>query len=259
MRRLLWLPVLVAVAAGGAAAVSVPAGAAAGDPYGYVVDHAALDDPDVIARGRSLFATACSTCHGTRGEGLVGPDIRASGAAGAHFWITSGRMPAADVDGLTMRKDPAFPPRDIEALVAYVATLGDGPAIPRIDPDLGAVPEGGELFRSNCAACHQAAGAGGALSYGRNAPTLAPASPVQVFEAIRLGPGQMPAFEEGQLSEEDVHSIIRYVDYLQDADNPGGFSLGRIGPIPEGFVAIGVGLGLACLAAFLIGRRAVAA
>lgn len=256
MRRLLVLPVLAAAAVGLVVLGWVGPGAAASeDPYGYVVDPGALDDPEVIAAGRDLFATGCVSCHGADGRGLVGPDIRGAGAAGAHFWISTGRMPMANDRGQADRKEPAYDRSQIEALVAYVATLGPGPAIPRIDPDLGSVQEGGELFRLNCAACHQAAGAGGALSYGRNAPTLLPATAVQIAEAIRIGPGQMPVFAPGQLSDEEVQSIVTYVRYLQRADNPGGFSLGRIGPIPEGFVAIGIGLGGTALAAFLIGKR----
>jgi ubiquinol-cytochrome c reductase cytochrome c subunit len=165
----------------------------------------------------------------------------------------------ANDEGQAVRKEPAYGPEEIEALVAYVASLGPGPAIPTVDPEGGHLQHGGELFRLNCAACHQAAGAGGALSYGRNAPSLLPATAVQVAEAVRTGPGQMPVFGPEQLTDEDVRSIVTYVRYLQRADNPGGFSLGRIGPIPEGFVAIGIGLGGAGLAAFLIGKRTPAA
>ena len=215
----------------------------------------ALDDPEVIAAGQELFATGCVTCHGAQGQGLVGPDIRGSGSAGAHFWLTTGRMPMANAEGQAVRKKPAYPPGEIEALVAYVASLGPGPAIPTIDPAVGSIQRGGELFRLNCAACHQAAGAGGALSYGRNAPSLIPPTAVQIAEAIRIGPGEMPHFTEAQLSDEEVQSVVQYVRYLQKADNPGGFSLGRIGPIPEGFAAIGIGLGGTALAAFLIGKR----
>jgi ubiquinol-cytochrome c reductase cytochrome c subunit len=257
MRRLLALPFVAALAVGPAL---LEAGRAAGadagpDPYGYVVDVDALDDPAVIAAGQELFATGCVTCHGAEGQGLVGPDIRDAGSAGAHFWLTTGRMPMANAEGQAVRKEPAYDPEEIQALVAYVASLGSGPAIPTIDLTTASLQHGGELFRLNCAACHQAAGGGGALSYGRNAPSLTEATAVQIAEAVRIGPGEMPVFGEAQLSDEEVQDVVRYVRYLQEADNPGGFSLGRIGPIPEGFVAIGIGLGGAALAAFLIGKR----
>ena len=265
-RRLRWLPVLAALTAGSVALAAGPARAQAGgvgeedrleatdeDPVGYVVDVAALDDPAVIEAGRELYEVGCVSCHlvgGVGGDRV--PTIVDAGAASAHFYLTSGRMPLAS-DGQAERKDPAYAPDEIEALVAYVASLGDGPPIPEVDLAAADLQAGGELYRLNCAACHQAAGAGGALSYGNNAPTLVPATPVQVVEAMLIGPGQMPVFE--QLSATDRVSIARYVDALQDVEDPGGLSLGRVGPIPEGFVAIVIGTGATLLAALWIGRR----
>jgi ubiquinol-cytochrome c reductase cytochrome c subunit len=227
------------------------------DPLGYVIDLDALDDPATIAAGDDLFSTGCVSCHGAGGVGAPGgPAVVDAGAASAHFYLTSGRMPAAvRGDAQPERKRPAYAPEEIEALVAYVASLGDGLAIPLIDPASGDLAHGGELYRLNCAGCHSATGAGGALSYGRNAPTLAEATPVQVAEATRVGPGQMPRFTAEVLSDEEVDSIVRYVQFLQTVEDPGGFALGRVGPIPEGFVAIVIGLGATLLAAFWIGKR----
>jgi len=232
------------------------AGASDGDPLGYVVDRHALRQPEVIEHGQQLFAVRCVSCHGADGAGIEGvaPDIRGQGAAGAHYWITSGRMPAEEGEpNQSPRKESPFTDDEITALVAYVASLDDGPPIPEVDPDAGDLARGGELFRLNCAACHQAALAGGALSYGRNAPTLQPVTPVQIAEALELGPGQMPVFD--YFSEDEVNSLIAYIRDLQESDSPGGFSLGRIGPIPEGFVAIVVGLGAIVLFAVWIGLR----
>ena len=55
---------------------------------------------------------------------------------------------------------------------------------------------------------------------------------------MRTGPGQMPVFGPDTFSDHQVNSIVRYVRYLSDPDDPGGFSLGRIGPITEGLVAL---------------------
>ena len=243
MKLLLAVPVLLAVAAT--------------DPLGYVVDREALDDPEVIAEGEDLYRTGCVSCHGADGGGVDGwPSLAGAGAAGAHFYLTTGRMPhAGGRDDQAQRKQPASDADEIEALVAYVASLGDGPALPSLRPDGGDLQAGGELYRVNCAACHSASGAGGALSYGQNAPTLQDATPVQVASAIRVGPGQMPEFSRETIGDEELESIVRYVRYLQDAEDPGGFSLGRIGPIPEGAVAILGGLGLCVLAAWWIGKR----
>jgi ubiquinol-cytochrome c reductase cytochrome c subunit len=256
MRRLLVLPLLLAAAVGAAGLLQGRAGASDDDPLGYVVDRDALDDREVIERGRELFRVRCVTCHDDDGSGIEGvaPDIRGQGAAGAHYWLTSGRMPAEEEEpAQSERKESPFSDAEIEALVAYVASLEPGPEIPTVDPASGDLARGGEIFRLNCAACHQAALAGGALSYGRNAPTLEPVTAVQIAEALELGPGQMPVFD--YFTEDEVNSLIAYVLDLQEDDSPGGFSLGRIGPIPEGFVAIVAGLGGLVLLTVWIGKR----
>lgn len=264
------LPAAIAVVAGLWAVVTGPAAAQTGsgvgglgeedrleetaqDPLGYVIDVDALDEPETIAAGKELYDVGCVSCHGAEGVGGArGPVLVGAGAASAHFYLTSGRMPQAD-EGQAQRKEPAYAPEQIEALVAYVASLGEGPAIPEVDFAAADLQEGGALYRTNCAACHQAAGAGGALSYGNNAPTLVPATPVQLVEAMLVGPGQMPVF--GQLSDEERDAIAEYVVALDRVDDPGGLSLGRTGPIPEGFVAIVIGIGATLLAALWIGRR----
>lgn len=210
---------------------------------------------DLVAEGERLYRTGCISCHGAEGrdprEGV--PSLERSGAASAHFYLSTGRMPAADL-GQAMRKDPAYDEDQIAALVAYVASISEGPEIPVVDVD-GPLPEGASLYLRNCASCHQASGAGGALSYGRNAPSLGSATPVQVVEAMRVGPGQMPVFSEESFGDEEASAIARYVQYLREPDDEGGLSLGRIGPVPEGFVAIVLGTGACLLAALWIGRR----
>jgi ubiquinol-cytochrome c reductase cytochrome c subunit len=153
-------------------------------------------------------------------------------------------MPLTDPGAQPVRKPPAFRPAAIDALVAYVASLGHGPPIPDVDIARGNLSQGGTLFRFNCAACHSSTGVGGALSYGSDAPSLKAATPQQMGEAMRTGPGQMPVFGPDTLSAHQVNSIARYVTYLQNPDDPGGFSLGRIGPITEGMVALLVGIPL---------------
>jgi ubiquinol-cytochrome c reductase cytochrome c subunit len=214
-------------------------GAAAGSP-----ERPEADTPDSrVTRGHELFLASCSSCHGARGEGAKqGPVLIGVGAAAADFQLRTGRMPLADPSGQPVRKPQAFSDDEIKALVAYVASLGAGPPIPDVDVDAGDLSEGGTLFRLNCAACHSSAGVGGALSYGSDAPALQSATPTQIAEAIRTGPGQMPVFGPDTFSDHQVNSIVRYVRYLSDPDDPGGFSLGRIGPITEGLVALLLGI-----------------
>ncbi len=255
--RLLPVAAAVAVAVAGLLAAQAQAAEEEPDPLGYVIDPAAVDDPAAVADGAELFLTGCVSCHGLGGVGSPrGPAITDAGAASAHFYLTTGRMPhAAAPDEQAVRKEPAYSPEEIEDLVAYVASLGEGPEIPGVHLDEGSVAEGGDLYRGNCAACHSATGAGGALSFGQNAPSLDEATPVQVYEAMIIGPGQMPMFSPDAFSEEELNSMVRYVETLQNLGDPGGFSLGRVGPIPEGFVAVVIGTGGMMLAVFLIGRR----
>lgn len=222
---------------------------------------------DLVAEGRALYRTSCVSCHGTEGEGVStggdddrarGPSLAQAGEAGAYYVLSTGRMPLNDPDEQPHRKDPAFDADDIDALVAYVASLGDGPELPEVDLAGADVAEGGALFRGNCQACHSASGSGGALSYGRAAPSLDEATPEEIAAAVRSGPGQMPVFGGTEISAEQLDDLVSYVDYLQDPQDPGGLPLGRVGPVPEGFVAWSVGVVLLLACVFWIGTRSPA-
>ncbi len=198
---------------------------------------------DLVAIGEQLFGTGCVSCHGQGGAGTAqGPTLIGAGEASADFMLRTGRMPLADPQGQSPSKPPAYTDQEIQALVAYVGSLGEGTPIPDLDVAAGDLAEGGELFRANCAACHGAAAVGGALSYGNYAPSLHDVAEVQIAEAVRVGPGQMPQFDEDVFDEHQLNSIVAYVTYLQDPADPGGFSLGRIGPVAEGYLIWVVGV-----------------
>ena len=164
-------------------------------------------------------------------------------------------MPLGNSDGPPERKRPAYDDAEIAALVAYVGSLGDGPELPEVDIDDADLAEGGELFLASCAACHSASGAGGALSYGQSAPGLGQAEPLEVATALRSGPGEMPVFGPEELDQEELDAVTRYVQYLRDPDDRGGLAIGRIGPVPEGFVALTFGIGVLIAAVAWIGTR----
>lgn len=220
---------------------------------------------DLVAEGRQLYLVGCVSCHGIEGEGVEaeggverGPSIVDAGEAGAYYMLSTGRMPLNDPDEQSHRKDPAYDADDQAALVAFVASLGDGPELPAVDLTDADLAAGGKVFRANCQACHSASGGGGALSYGRAAPALGKAEPLQVAGAVRAGPGQMPVFGTAEITDAQLDDLIAYVEYLKAPEDPGGIPMGRIGPVPEGFVAwfVGVTLLLACV--FWIGTRSPA-
>ena len=210
-------------------------------------------NPTEISAGRELYVEACASCHGISGAGTEsGPDLRDAGAAGADFYLRTGRMPLSSSNDQAVRKEPAFPPEEIARIVAYVATLGDGPVIPYVSPEAASLQDGAELYIGNCAPCHGAAANGGAAGRDAIAPALHRATPLEIAEAIVVGPGQMPVFG---FSQEERDAVVAYVDHLDEDDDPGGADIGGIGPVPEGFVAWGVGMLALLVAALLIGSR----
>jgi ubiquinol-cytochrome c reductase cytochrome c subunit len=210
-----------------------------------------------LGRGRTLYQQNCATCHGQAGQGSQrGPGLIGVGAAAADYWLSTGRMPTDSEQRDPPRKQPAFGRSDIDALVAYVASLGGGPPVPPVDPAAGSLTEGHRLYQQNCAACHSAAGAGYVLQSGRAAPSLQQATPVQLAEAVRTGPGTMPPFDSNTISDRQLDSVARYVTYLTSSGDRGGLGLGRIGPITEGLVGWLVGLGLLVLVTRWLGKRA---
>lgn len=213
-----------------------------------------------IAAGRKLFEVGCSSCHGLAAQGgSQAPSLVGVGAAAVDFQVSSGRMPLAAHGPQADRKPSRYSREETEALAAYVASLGGGPAIPSAeelagvaDADLAA---GGELFRTNCASCHNFAGRGGALTHGKYAPSLHPADARQIYEAMLTGPENMPVFSDKQLTPEDKLSIIRYIKHIDAQKDPGGLGLARLGPIPETVVVFLVGMVLCVIICLWIGAR----
>jgi ubiquinol-cytochrome c reductase cytochrome c subunit len=239
-----WLTIALgalAVATAGGAIVGI--GAARGTSGGQPADGS------LVSLGAQIYAANCSSCHGATGEGKtepgtagpgdlagIGPSLHGVGPLAADFYITTGYMPLHNPYEQPRRSRVLYSPRQIKALVAYIASLAPGPDVPNPDPALGSLSAGQRLFTQNCAGCHQAVAAGGYLP-DSVAPPLAPDSPRQIAEAVRIGPNLMPRFSPSRLSDRDLDSIIAYVRYAKSPDDRGGYSLGHVGPVPEGLVA----------------------
>ena len=211
---------------------------------------------DQVSLGKDLFAVSCATCHGQYAQGSkAGPSLIGAGAAAVHFQMSTGRMPLKEADAEAPQKPVTFSQKQIYAIAAYVASLGGGPAIPTPDQYSTAGADTGlgqSLFNANCAQCHNYAGAGGALTDGKYAPPLTQATNQQIYEAMLTGPEAMPVFNDSTLTPSDKRDIIAYVTQTRAEANPGGFSLGRIGPTTEGLVAWLGGIGALVLAAMWI-------
>lgn len=195
-----------------------------------------------IAQGRDLFVEDCATCHGLYAEGVSGqaPPLIGVGAAAVDFQVSTGRMPAAQTGAENDRKPPHLDPAQTRAVAAYIDSLGGGPPIPSaaaVSTAGANIGLGQKLFVANCAACHNFVGAGGALTNGKFAPPLTDSTPTQIYEAMLTGPEAMPAFNDLTVPPQEKRDIIAYVTQVRAQPNPGGFSLGRIGPVTEGLVA----------------------
>ena len=218
-------------------------------------------DEELVQEGRRLFLVGCAFCHGQNGEGVraedgksqLGPSLVGVGAAAVDFQVGTGRMPMAQPGAQVPRKPETYSEEEIKALAAYVASLGPGPAIP--DPEdysieglseeeqEQAIVRGGQIFLTNCTACHNFQGASGAMPRGGYAPPLQGVEAKYIYEAMLTGPQNMPNFSNGNLPPEAKRDVIAYIKSLEETPEYGGWGLGGLGPVSEGLAAWVVGIG----------------
>lgn len=214
----------------------------------------------LVKEGRELFLVGCAFCHGQNGEGVLtqdgtqyGPALTDVGAAAVDFQVGTGRMPMAQPGVQVPRKEVVYSDHEIEALSAFVASLGTGPGIPDAelyDPDT--IPEdereeyvtrGGQIFLANCTACHNFEGSGGAMPRGGYAPKIRGVDPKHIYEAMLTGPQSMDTFSDGNIPPDDKKAVIAYLETLDEQPSYGGLTLGSLGPVSEGIIAWIVGVG----------------
>ena len=201
-----------------------------------------------ILRGQQIFQLTCATCHGLQAQGTsVAPSLIGVGSAAVDFQVSTGRMPAKEIGAENGRKPPQLNPTETRDVAEYIASLAGGPAIPtpaEVSTSGTNAALGQELFIADCAQCHNFDGAGGALTDGKYAPALTQATPTQIYEAMLTGPEAMPVFNNTTITPNEKRDIIAYVTSTRTTPNPGGFSLGRIGPVSEGIVGFLAGIGV---------------
>ncbi|RDG38155.1 cytochrome bc1 complex diheme cytochrome c subunit [Streptomyces corynorhini] len=208
-----------------------------------------------IDEGKKLYSVGCASCHGTGGQGTSdGPSLVGVGSAAVDFQVGTGRMPAQQPGPQMPKKKVIYSQKQIDQLAAYVASLGAGPITPteeQYSTSDASVASGGELFRTNCAQCHNFTGKGGALTHGKTAPSLEGVDPKHIYEAMQTGPQNMPSFPDTTMPEQQKKDIIAYVKAVNgdDTESPGGLELGGLGPVSEGLFAWIFGLGVLIAAA----------
>ena len=232
------------------------------------------DDQALVQEGKDIYDTACITCHGANLQGIEGrgPSLVGIGAGSVYFQVHSGRMPMMSNDAQAERKAPRYTEQQTLALAAYVAASGGGADIVYNDDGSVAqeslrganyngeiqaedVAKGSELFRMNCASCHNFTGQGGALSSGKFAPELAPANEQEIYQAMLTGPQNMPKFSDRQLTADEKKDIIAYLKSAKETPSPAGWDLGGLGPVAEGLAMWIIGISALCAAAMWIGSR----
>ncbi len=202
-----------------------------------------------IEEGKKLYTVGCASCHGTGGQGTTdGPSLVGVGSAAVDFQVGTGRMPAQQPGAQVPKKKVIYSQAEIDQLAAYVASLGAGPITPtekQYSPEGADIAKGGDLFRTNCAQCHNFTGEGGALTEGKYAPSLEGVSPKHVYEAMQTGPQNMPSFPDTTMPEQQKQDIIAYINSVngEESESPGGLNLGGLGPVSEGLFGWVFGLG----------------
>jgi ubiquinol-cytochrome c reductase cytochrome c subunit len=211
--------------------------------------------PALITQGYNLYENSCSSCHGValQGQHGIAPSLIGVGAGPVDFYLSTGRMPLQDPRDQPQRANPQFSRDQIDALIAYISKFG-GPAAPATNPANGDLALGLHEFTLNCAGCHQIVARGG-ITISAQVPALQDATPQQIAEAVRIGPYLMPHFDDKQIDQHQLDSIVRYVLWTRHPDNAGGWGIYNIGPIPEGIVAWFVALAAMVIVARLIGER----
>jgi ubiquinol-cytochrome c reductase cytochrome c subunit len=201
--------------------------------------------------GQKLFAANCATCHGMSAEGSEsGPSLVGVGSAAVDFQVGTGRMPMQMQGPQAQIKPKQFDDQETADVAAYVASLAPGPKVPSDeavsskDVSDEELAEGGTIFRVNCAMCHNAAAAGGALTRGKYAPTLHGVSEKHIYEAMVTGPQNMPVFNDSNITPEQKKQVIAYLKHVESQGSPGGNALGQLGPVAEGLFVWTAGLGL---------------
>ncbi len=237
-------------------ALALPSLAAADPPDQGIVHVPIAPGTPLKKAGAELYAANCARCHGDRGHGTAkdGPKLDDVGALATDFYLSIGAMPIADPHQQPVRTRVLLTAYERQALVSYVSSLGPGPLIPHPHAGRGNVSAGMQLFTQHCAGCHQIAAEGGYVT-GARVPPLGQATDTQIAEAVRMGPYLMPVFSGKQITNAQLDSLTAYIHTTRHPLDAGGWSIGHVGPIPEGLVTWLLAAVVLVGVCLLIGKR----
>jgi mono/diheme cytochrome c family protein len=140
-----------------------------------------------------IYAAQCAPCHGSAGEGGVGPDFQQSLLTDAdRYNIIAEGLGAMPGYSLTLTA------AELQAITDYVASFVDSSSV------------GEEIWVSQCAPCHGTNGEGGV------APSIQEAT-TPLDEIVQLttnGAAGMPGFGP-TLSPGEIETVSRYVESLR--------------------------------------------
>ncbi len=186
-----------------------------------------------VTSAADTYREDCAPCHGSNGEGSdIAPSLKAAGdSALIEPKVTEGG------GGMPVFSD-LLDEQQIQAVSDYVAQNVADPSTH------GATDgEGSDVWRMYCTPCHGSTGRGGALTSSANAPTLGNDSGADALIDVQEGPGEMPVFSDTLTYRQQTAVALYLQDVIAQPPSPGGWGLGYLGPVPEGFFALFLGLG----------------
>lgn len=172
-------------------------------------------DPVAVKMGQRMFANNCAQCHGADAKGRYGfPNLTDNdwlyGSSGDDIktTVTAGRRGAMPAWGEIIKD------KGVRETTAYIMSLSGR------EGDAADIAAGETVYKTYCAACHQADGTG---NKALGAPNLANGiwlyggSAEQISQTIRSGRnGVMPA-HENTLGEDKIHILSAYVYSLSQS------------------------------------------
>lgn len=185
--------------------------------------------------GREHYAMACASCHGSVGEGGVGPRLTNAAFLETasddvlYEWIAHGRTDTPMIGFLKSEQGVVeLKPEEIIDVIAYLRYQGSHKTAPLVQTGLGDPVLGKSLYDGTCASCHGYDGEGASGPQLRNPTFLKSASDgfLQATIAMgREGTAMLPMIHGyqglGQLDPNNVYDIIAYMRLWEKEDHWG--------------------------------------